>query len=205
MSGEGVQQALLKLIEGTVANVHPVGQRKHPGQQYVRLNTRNILFILGGAFNGLTELIAEQQNDSSVGFLTSKTSKQDLDKTYLKQVTHKDLVKYGLIPELVGRVPVIVTLDELTVEDLVKVLTVPKHNLVQQYQDLLKMDGMELVFEEAALKFIADKAISEGTGARGLRSIVESTMMDTMFAAPSSDTKQYTVAVEENSLKVMGR
>lgn len=206
VSGEGVQQALLKLIEGTVANVHPVGQRKHPGQQYIRLDTRNILFILGGAFNGLAEIIAEGQNYGSVGFLTEKTSKQGLDKVYLKKVHAKDLVKYGLIPELVGRVPVIVTLDELSIDDLVRVLTEPKHSLIQQYVELLEMDDIALEFENKALHYIAEKAMAEGTGARGLRSIVEEVMLETMFSIPSEEgVMQCSVILENDSLNVVRR
>lgn len=202
VSGEGVQQALLKLIEGSVVNVQPVGQRKHPGQQYIRLDTRNILFVLGGAFNGLAELIAEQHENCNVGFLTDKISKENINKNYLSKVTHKDLVKFGLIPELVGRVPVVVTLDELTIEDLIKILSVPKHSITQQYQELLKMDNINLKFEEAALKHIAATAMSEGTGARGLRSIVENIMMDTMFFAPSEEITECLVSIENEIIKV---
>lgn len=205
VSGEGVQQALLKLIEGSVINVQPVGRRKHPGQQYIRLDTRNILFVLGGAFNGLAELIAEEQENCNVGFLTIKVSKGDLDKKYLKHVTHKNLVKYGLIPELVGRVPILVTLDELSIEDLIKILTIPKHSLVQQYQELLSMDGINLKFEENALKHIAEKAMSEGTGARGLRSIMENIMLDTMFSAPSEEVNECSVILENEIIKVTRR
>jgi ATP-dependent Clp protease ATP-binding subunit ClpX len=206
VSGEGVQQALLKLLEGSIINVQPTGQRKHPGQQYVRIDTRNILFILGGAFNGLAELIAERQGNSNVGFLTEKVSSSDKVEKYLKQVTHRDLIKYGLIPELVGRVPIIVTLDELDIDDLIKILTIPKYSLVEQYQELLLMDNIDLKFDKSALEYIAQKALDMGTGARSLRSIMESIMLETMFETPSlENVKECVVLLENGHIKVVRR
>lgn len=199
VSGEGVQQALLKIIEGSVVNVQPVGGRKHPQQQYVRIDTRNILFILGGAFNGLAEVIAARQAKSTLGFLSDKTAinKTERETKLLKELTHKDLVSFGLIPELVGRVPIIVSLDDLNVEDLCKILTEPKDSLVSQYTELFRMDSIELTFNPQALKRVAEKAIKLNTGARGLRSIMENTMMDLMFELPSKSVSSYEVKEEE--------
>ena len=189
VSGEGVQRALLRIVEGTIANVHPVGERKHPGQQFIRLDTSNILFIFGGAFDGLTDIIAERYGRNNAGFLAEKTSvkKEVRDTKLLKKVTHRDLIKYGIIPELAGRIPVIATLEELDVDSLCRVLTEPKDCLVTQYKEFLKMDGVELVLKDKALRALAQKAIDMGTGARGLRSVMEDVMVDIMFDIPSED------------------
>jgi len=188
VSGEGVQSALLKLIEGTTVTVQPVGQRKHPHQNHLRINTVNILFILGGAFNGLSDIIAARLAKKNIGFLSEKntTDSKIREAELLKQVTHKDLINFGIIPELAGRIPVLVTLNELNVNDLCKVLIEPKNSIVKQYIELMKMDNVELSFKKEALEIIAKEAIKSDTGARGLRTIVEKIMHNIMFEAPSS-------------------